>query len=45
MMAIKRECKIAIFDLEWIELIKEAKIIGLSPEEVRAFFKEYKKTT
>lgn len=30
-------------DMEWIELIKEAKMIGLSLEEIRLFFVDVKK--
>lgn len=30
-------------DLEWIELILEAKNLGISDEEIRRFFEEVKK--
>lgn len=32
------------FDDEWIMLLKEAKQIGLTPREVRAFFKNKTQT-
>ncbi|WEG11527.1 anti-repressor SinI family protein [Pullulanibacillus sp. KACC 23026] len=34
--------KMGVLDVEWVKLIKEAKELGLSVEEVRLFFENYK---
>ena len=36
-MVVKCEPKERVLDLEWVNLIKRAKMLGLTPEEVRTF--------
>lgn len=43
-MRVKSESKDVALDLEWVILIKQAKLLGLTLEEVREFLQNVKES-
>ncbi|WP_175614649.1 anti-repressor SinI family protein [Piscibacillus halophilus] len=41
-MSLKEQSDVVRLDREWVLLMKEAKALGLTPEEVKKFIEKYR---